>query len=76
MVQGNHEIEEQAEKRTFESYKSRFAFPYKESGSSSPFYYSFNAGGVHFIVLGGYIDYNKSGIRGLELIILFTYKAA
>ncbi|CAA0819865.1 Purple acid phosphatase 15 [Striga hermonthica] len=60
MVQGNHEIEEQAENRTFASYSSRFAFPSNESGSSSPFYYSFNAGGIHFIVLGGYVAYNKS----------------
>ncbi|KAL3634365.1 Purple acid phosphatase 15 [Castilleja foliolosa] len=60
MVQGNHEIEEQAENLTFESYTSRFAFPSKESGSSSPFYYSFNAGGIHFIVLGGYVAYNRS----------------
>lgn len=63
MVQGNHEIEEQAQNRTFASYTSRFAFPSKESGSSSPFYYSFNAGGIHFIVLGGYVAYNKSGGR-------------
>ncbi|PIN14696.1 Purple acid phosphatase [Handroanthus impetiginosus] len=60
MVQGNHEIEEQAQNRTFVSYSSRFAFPSKESGSSSPFYYSFNAGGIHFIVLGAYIAYDKS----------------
>ncbi|KAK6122883.1 hypothetical protein DH2020_043409 [Rehmannia glutinosa] len=60
MVQGNHEIEEQAQNRTFASYSSRFAFPSKESGSSSTFYYSFNAGGIHFIVLGGYVAYNKS----------------
>lgn len=63
MVQGNHEIEEQAQNRTFASYSARFAFPYKESGSSSPFYYSFNAGGIHFIVLGGYVAYNRSGKR-------------
>ncbi|XP_011084116.1 purple acid phosphatase 15 isoform X2 [Sesamum indicum] len=60
MVQGNHEIEEQAQNRTFASYTSRFAFPSKESGSSSAFYYSFNTGGIHFIVLGGYVAYNKS----------------
>ncbi|KAK4404153.1 Purple acid phosphatase 15 [Sesamum angolense] len=60
MVQGNHEIEEQAQNRTFASYSSRFAFPSKESGSSSAFYYSFNTGGIHFIVLGGYVAYNKS----------------
>ncbi|KAK4420253.1 Purple acid phosphatase 15 [Sesamum alatum] len=60
MVQGNHEIEEQAQNRTFASYASRFAFPSKESGSSSAFYYSFNTGGIHFIVLGGYVAYDKS----------------
>lgn len=61
VVEGNHEIEEQAGKKTFVAYSSRFAFPSKESGSSSTFYYSFNAGGVHFIMLGAYIAYSKSG---------------
>ncbi|KAJ8530742.1 hypothetical protein K7X08_023623 [Anisodus acutangulus] len=60
VVEGNHEMEEQAENETFAAYRSRFAFPSKESGSSSPFYYSFNAGGIHFIMLGGYVAYNKS----------------
>lgn len=60
MVQGNHEIEEQAKNQTFSSYISRFAFPSKESRSSSPFYYSFDAGGIHFVVLGAYVAYNKS----------------
>ncbi|KAJ8646160.1 hypothetical protein MRB53_007908 [Persea americana] len=61
VVEGNHEIEEQAGNRTFEAYSSRFAFPSQESGSTSTFYYSFNAGGIHFIMLGAYIDYYKSG---------------
>ncbi|RVW12562.1 Purple acid phosphatase 15 [Vitis vinifera] len=61
VVEGNHEIEEQAENQTFVAYSSRFAFPSKESGSSSTFYYSFNAGGIHFIMLGAYISYDKSG---------------
>lgn len=61
VVEGNHEIEKQVENQTFVAYSSRFAFPSKESGSSSTFYYSFNAGGIHFIMLGGYIAYNKSG---------------
>lgn len=61
MMQGNHEIEEQVDNQTFVSFASRFAFPHKESGSSSPFYYSFNAGGIHFVVLGGYAAYNRSG---------------
>lgn len=60
VVEGNHELEEQAENQTFVAYSSRFAFPSEESGSSSTFYYSFNAGGIHFIMLGAYISYNKS----------------
>lgn len=60
VVEGNHEIEEQAENVTFAAYSSRFAFPSEESGSSSTFYYSFNAGGIHFIMLGAYINYNKT----------------
>ncbi|XP_042513597.1 purple acid phosphatase 15 [Macadamia integrifolia] len=61
VVEGNHELELQAENRTFVAYSSRFAFPSKESGSSSTFYYSFNAGGIHFIMLGAYISYYKTG---------------
>jgi hypothetical protein len=57
VVEGNHEIEDQVGNKTFTSYSSRFAFPSQESGSSSTFYYSFNTGGIHFIMLGGYIDY-------------------
>ncbi|XP_059651567.1 purple acid phosphatase 15-like isoform X4 [Cornus florida] len=60
VVEGNHEIELQAGNLTFAAYGSRFAFPSEESLSSSTFYYSFNAGGIHFIMLGGYIAYNKS----------------
>eukprot|EP00257_Ricinus_communis_P016035 XP_015574077.1 purple acid phosphatase 15 isoform X2 [Ricinus communis] len=61
VVEGNHEIEQQAQNQTFAAYSSRFAFPSKESGSPSTFYYSFNAGGIHFVMLGAYISYNKSG---------------
>ena len=61
VIEGNHEIEEQAGNKTFVAYSSRFAFPSKESRSGSTLYYSFNAGGVHFIMLGAYISYNKSG---------------
>ncbi|GFY99382.1 purple acid phosphatase 15 [Actinidia rufa] len=60
VVEGNHEIEEQVQNQTFVAYSSRFAFPSKESGSLSTFYYSFNSGGIHFIMLGAYIAYNKT----------------
>lgn len=61
VIEGNHEIEQQAENKTFVSYNSRFAFPAEASRSFSTMYYSFNAGGIHFIMLGAYISYNKSG---------------
>ncbi|KAG0474721.1 hypothetical protein HPP92_014407 [Vanilla planifolia] len=35
----------------------------EESHSESNFYYSFNAGGIHFIMLGAYIDYNQTGAQ-------------
>uniref|UniRef100_A0A0E0P3W8 Purple acid phosphatase n=2 Tax=Oryza rufipogon TaxID=4529 RepID=A0A0E0P3W8_ORYRU len=61
VVEGNHEIEEQIDNKTFASYSSRFSFPSTECGSFSPFYYSFDAGGIHFIMLAAYADYSKSG---------------
>jgi hypothetical protein len=61
VVEGNHEIEEQILNKTFASYSSRYAFPSEESGSFSPFYYSFDVGGIHFVMLASYVDYNRSG---------------
>ncbi|KAK1381258.1 Purple acid phosphatase [Heracleum sosnowskyi] len=60
VVEGNHEIELQAGNLTFAAYSSRFAFPSQESKSASTMYYSFNAGGIHFLMLGSYAPYNKS----------------
>ncbi|KAA3480588.1 purple acid phosphatase 23 isoform X2 [Gossypium australe] len=65
VIEGNHEIEPQAAGITFKSYLTRFAVPAKESGSNSNFYYSFDAGGVHFIMLGAYVDYNSTGENGM-----------
>lgn len=61
VIEGNHEIEPQAEGMTFQSYSTRFAVPSSESGSNSNFFYSFDAGGIHFIMLGAYVDYNTTG---------------
>ncbi|PON92535.1 Acid phosphatase [Trema orientale] len=60
LVEGNHDIEQQAENQVFAAYSSRFAFPSEESGSSSTLYYSFNAGGVHLIMLGAYVAYDET----------------
>jgi len=62
VVEGNHETEIQADNKTFVAYSSRFAFPSEESRSLSTLYYSFNAGGIHFIMLGAYINYDRKGI--------------
>ena len=47
VVEGNHELEEQAENQTFVAYSSLFAFPSDESQSVSTLYYAFNTGGIH-----------------------------
>ncbi|KAI3870190.1 hypothetical protein MKX03_025786 [Papaver bracteatum] len=63
VIGGNHEIETQSAGISFKSYSARFAVPSYESGSNSNFYYSFNAGGIHFIMLGAYVDYNTTGAQ-------------
>ncbi|WOL18251.1 purple acid phosphatase 23 isoform X1 [Canna indica] len=63
VIEGNHEIEPQVDEMTFKSYLARFSVPAQESGSNSGFYYSFNAGGIHFIMLGAYVDYNQTGAQ-------------
>ncbi|CAN8247724.1 unnamed protein product [Cochlearia groenlandica] len=61
MVAGEHEIEPQTDDNlTFVSYGSRFAFPSNESGSFSPLYYSFDAGGAHFIVINAHTPYDNT----------------
>jgi hypothetical protein len=61
VIEGNHEIETQVGGATFVSYKSRFSVPAEESASNNNLYYSFTAGGIHFIMLGAYVDYNRTG---------------
>ena len=41
----------------FVAYETRFWFPAVESGSGSPFFYSFETGPLHVIMLGCYMDY-------------------
>ncbi|KAJ7570190.1 hypothetical protein O6H91_01G109600 [Diphasiastrum complanatum] len=63
VIEGNHEIEPQINNVTFLSYQTRFAVPSEESGSKSSLYYSFDAGGIHFVMLGGYVDYNNTSAQ-------------
>ncbi|KAF6141141.1 hypothetical protein GIB67_006586 [Kingdonia uniflora] len=60
VIEGNHEIELQVDGVTLESYRARFSVPSQECGSNSSLYYSYNAGGIHFIMLGAYGDYNRT----------------
>jgi hypothetical protein len=73
VIEGNHEIEPQADGITFKSYLTRFAVPAKQSGSKSNFYYSFDVGGIHFIMLGAYIDYNSTRKRQPITLWLITF---
>ena len=45
VIEGNHEIERDAANQTFLAYENRFRVPYKESGSPSPLFYSFDLAG-------------------------------
>lgn len=60
VLEGNHEYEPQINNQSFVAYKARFAVPHAESNSGTSMYYSFNAGGIHFIMIGAYIDFNET----------------
>ncbi|CAK0731582.1 hypothetical protein CVIRNUC_000014 [Coccomyxa viridis] len=56
-VEGNHELENKNVNNNptpFASYMARYRTPYQQSKSTTPLYYSWNLGGVHFIMIGAY----------------------
>ncbi|CAH1435824.1 unnamed protein product [Lactuca virosa] len=59
VTQGNHEQEifPMIYPKGFKAYNSRWPMPYKESGSESNLYYSFDVVGTHVIMLGSYADF-------------------
>lgn len=58
---GNHEVESiPFVEDGFQSYNARWKMPFKESGSNSNLYYSFEVAGVHVVMLGSYTDYDES----------------
>ncbi|KAF9609076.1 hypothetical protein IFM89_012516 [Coptis chinensis] len=60
VTQGNHEKESiPLLESGFQSYNARWKMPFKESGSSSNLYYSFEVAGVHVIMLGSYASYDE-----------------
>lgn len=62
VTQGNHEIEKLPiiHSTKFTSYNARWRMPFEESGSSSNLYYSFDAAGVHVVMLGSYTDFDQN----------------
>ncbi|KAK9857590.1 hypothetical protein WJX84_010024 [Apatococcus fuscideae] len=54
--QGNHEIHLQGDNVTnFQSWLHRWVFPWRESASPSPFFYSYDYGAAHIISLSNYV---------------------
>lgn len=64
VTQGNHEKEIFPFVRDpFRSYNTRWKMPYKESGSDSNLYYSFEVAGVHVLMLGSYADASRDSTQ-------------
>ncbi len=59
-TQGNHEIEPSNVAPDFLSYSKRFRLPYKNSGSTSNLYYSYDIAGIHVLMLGSYTAFDES----------------
>ncbi|CAA0818844.1 Purple acid phosphatase 22 [Striga hermonthica] len=61
VTQGNHEIEifPIIHPHGFKAYNARWLMPYRESGSTSNLYYSFDVARAHVIMLGSYADFNS-----------------
>lgn len=65
VLPGNHEVEQEgpspATQEQFLAYQKRFSMPAEASfAQDGNLYYSFDAAGVHFIMLNSYMDYNAS----------------
>ena len=52
-----HEMELLGGKVGFVAYERRYWYPSVESRSNSPFYYSYETGPLHIVMLGCYVDY-------------------
>ncbi|KAL2621547.1 hypothetical protein R1flu_001752 [Riccia fluitans] len=57
VTQGNHEIESVPFFiESFRAYNARWSMPYRESGSTSNLYYSFDVASCHILMLASYAD--------------------
>lgn len=65
VTQGNHEIETFPiiQTHAFKAYNARWPMPYKESGSTSNLYYSFEVAYTHIIMLGSYTDFDAHSLQ-------------
>nr|VDD61800.1 unnamed protein product [Brassica oleracea] len=62
VTEGNHEIESARiieEHISFKAYNARWLMPHAESLSHSNLYYSFDAAGVHIVMIGSYTHYDS-----------------
>ncbi|KAL9255896.1 putative purple acid phosphatase 20 [Drosera capensis] len=63
---GNHDVESIPIiniPTPFKAYNARWHMPFEQSGSTSNEYYSFNAAGVHVIMLGSYTDFDQNSAQ-------------
>ena len=75
VTQGNHEIEGIPNiVESFKSYNTRWQMPFKESGSDSNLYYSFEVSGVHVLMLGSYTDFSRQSNQYKWLLVCFMVK--
>lgn len=61
VTEGNHEMEvfPIIYPHGFKAFNSRWPMPFKESGSASNLYYSFEVAGCHVIMLGSYEEFEE-----------------
>ncbi|XP_062006860.1 purple acid phosphatase 22-like [Rosa rugosa] len=60
VTEGNHEVEISpvVSPTGFKAFNARWQMPYRESGSTSNLYYSFEVAGTHIIMLGSYAEFD------------------
>ncbi|GLT62643.1 hypothetical protein SLA2020_352620 [Shorea laevis] len=65
VTEGNHETEifPIIYPHGFKAYNARWQMPYRESGSTSNLYYSFDVAGIHILMLGSYTNFDKKSAQ-------------
>lgn len=72
VTQGNHDVEVlPLVVESFRAYNTRWQMPYRESGSNSNLYYSFEVAGVHVIMLGSYTDHDINSAQYRWLLVSY-----